>query len=119
MIIAADERGELALAGAAAAAARAHELEQRRWLRDPFERVDASILRHKQSSDLPLHARRDQNRTRLGRGLHPRRHVGDVAENLACGVNHRRASFESDASFQLRRSATGVLAVQIGKCPLD
>ena len=50
---------------------------------------------------LPLHARGDEHRARLGRGLHPRGDVGRVAEHLAGGVDHDRAALEADARGKL------------------
>ena len=96
-VVAADERREMALPGAAAAAARAHQPEQHRRLGHALERVRAALFGHKQAGDLALHPRRDQNRARLGQRLHPRRDVGDVAVNLARRIDHRRTGFEADA----------------------
>ena len=36
----------------------------------------AALFGNKQTGDLPLHPRRDQNRARLGQRLHPRSDVG-------------------------------------------
>ena len=99
-VIAADERREIALPGAAAATARTHEPEQRRRLGYAFERMRAALFRHKQAGDLALHSRGDQHRARLGQRLHPRGNVGDVAVNLAGRIYHRRAGFEPDAGAQ-------------------
>ena len=65
-IVAADKRGEIALTGTASAAARPHQAEQRGWLGHALERLGAAVFRHKQSRDLALHPRRDQNRARFG-----------------------------------------------------
>ena len=95
-VVAADQRREIALPGAPTAAARANEPEQRRRLGHALERVGAAVFCHKQSGDLPLHARSDQNRARLGQRLHPRRDIGDIAVNLAGSIHNRRTGFETD-----------------------
>src|SRR5271166_1878862 len=66
LIVAADERRELACAGAASAAARANEPEQRDRLRHALERVAAAFLDDKQTRYLALDLRGDQDRSRLG-----------------------------------------------------
>ena len=109
----------LRCAGAAAAAARAHEPEQRRRLGHALERVRAALLRDEQAGDLALHPRRDQHRARLGQRLHPRRDVGDVAVNLARRIDHRRTGFQPDAGGKLRLAGAGILAVQLGERALD
>ena len=118
-VVAADQRREIALPGAAAAAARAHEPEQRRRLGHALERMRAALFGDKQSGDLALHPRRDQNRAGFGQRLHPRRDVGDVAVNLARRIHHRRAGFEPDAGGERRLAGAGVLAVQLGQRALD
>ena len=79
----------------------------------------AALFRNKQSRDLPLHPRRDQNRARLGQRLHPRSDVGSVAEDLAGRVHNYRTSFEPDAGGECRLARTGILAVQLGERALD
>ena len=78
-LIAADERGEIALTGTAAAATGANKPEQRRRFGHALERVRAALFCHKQPGDLTLHLRRDQDRARLGQRLHARGNVGDVS----------------------------------------
>ena len=109
----------LRCAGAAAAAARPDEPEQRHRLRHALERVRAALFRDEQAGDLALHPRRDQDRARLGQRLHPRRDVGDVAVNLARRIHHRRTGFEADAGGKFRLAGAGILAVQLGKRALD
>ena len=118
-VVAADQRRELALSGAASATARAHKPEQSRRLGHALERVRAALFGDEQAGDLALHPRRDQNRARLGERLHPRRDVGDVAVNLARRIDHRRTGFEPDAGGKLRLTGAGILAVQFGKRALD
>ena len=101
-VVAADQRGEIALRRPAAAAARARAPKQRRRLGHALERVRAAFLRHEQPGDLALHPRRDQDRARLGQRLDPRRDVGDVAVNLAGLIHHRRTDFQPDANDKLR-----------------
>ena len=79
----------------------------------------AALFGDKQSGDLALHPRRDQDRARFGQRLHPRRDVGDVAVNLAGGIDHRRAGFEPDAGGKFRLAAAGILAVEVGERALD
>jgi hypothetical protein len=109
-VVAADQRREIALRRAAAAAAGADELEQHRRLRHALERVSAALLGDKQSGDLALHPRRDQHRARLGQRLHPRRDIGDVAVNLARRIHHRRPGFEPDAGGKHGVAGTLVFA---------
>ena len=65
LVVAADERREIALPGAASAAAGADEPEQRRRLGHALERLRAALFRHEKSGDLALHPRGDQHRARL------------------------------------------------------
>ena len=118
-VVAADQRREIARAGAASAAARAHQPEQSHRLRHALERVRAALLGDEQSGDLALHPRRDQDRTRLGQRLHPRRDVRRVAVNLARRIHHHRTGFEADAGGKLRLAGTGILAVELGERALD
>ena len=62
----------MALSRAASATARPYHPEQRHQVRHTLERMIAALFRNKQSRDLPLHPRRDQNRAGLGQRLHPR-----------------------------------------------
>src|SRR5580698_214353 len=68
-LVAADERSELARAGAASAATRTYQAEQRRRLRHALEGVCAAFFRDKQPSDLALYPRSDENRAGLGHRL--------------------------------------------------
>ncbi len=102
LVVPADERGELARAGAAAAAARANEPKQRDWLRHPLERVSAAFFDDKEARDLVLDLRGDQDRAGLGERLHPGRDIGHVAINLAGRVDHRWTGVEPDARNKLR-----------------
>ena len=99
-LVAADERREMALPGAASAAAGTNEPEQHHRLRHALERMCAALLGDEQAGDLALHPRRDHDRARLGQRLHPRRDVGDIAVNLARRIDHHRAGFEADACGQ-------------------
>ena len=54
-VVAAHKRCEMALPGAASAAARANEPEQRHRLGHAFEFVAAALLGNKQAGDLALH----------------------------------------------------------------
>ena len=118
-VVAADERREIARAGAAPAAARADEPEQSHRLGHALERVRAALFGDEQPGDLALHPRGDQNRARLGQRLHPRRDIGDVAENLARRIHHRGTGFEADAGDKLRLAGDRVLAVEFGERALD
>ena len=64
-LVAAYKRREMALTGAAAAAAGANKSEQRHWFRHPFESRGATLLDHEQPGDLTLHARRNHDRAWL------------------------------------------------------
>jgi hypothetical protein len=79
-VVTADERRKLARTGPAAAATCTHELEEDRRLGNALERVGAAVVSHKQSGDLALHLRGDQDRVRLGLGLDARSDVGHIAE---------------------------------------
>ena len=68
---------------------------------------------------LPLHPRRDHDRTRLGQCLRPSRDVRHVAENLARRIDHHRPRLDGDACGKPGLPATGVLAVQLGQRALD
>ena len=84
LLVATDERREMALPCAASTAAGANDPEQRHRLRHAFELMAAALLGDKQTCDLALHPRRDRDRTRFGQGLGTGRDVRHVAEYLAC-----------------------------------
>ena len=79
----------------------------------------AALFRHKQPGDLTLHLRGDQDRARLGQRLHPRGNVGDVAINLAARVEDGGPGFKADTGDEFRLGCSGVLAIELGQCPLD
>ena len=56
-----DQGCEMALPGAASAAARPYQPEQRHWLGHAFEFMAAALFGDEQAGDLALHPRRDQN----------------------------------------------------------
>ena len=118
-LVAADERGEIALPGTAAAATGANKPEQRRRFGHALERVRAALFRHKQPGDLTLHLRRDQDRARLGQRLHARGDVGDVAIDFAARVENGRAGFKADAGDEFGLGRSGVLAIELGQGALD
>src|SRR5262249_13628528 len=110
-LLATNEGRKLTHAGAASAAARADEPEQRRRLGHSLERMRAALLGDEEAGDLARHPRGDQNRAGLGQRLHPRRAIGATAVTLAARIPPRRAGFEPDASDKLRLAGTGILAV--------
>ena len=118
-LVATDERREMALPGAASAAARPDDPEQRHRLRHAFEFMAAALLGDEQTGDLALHPRRDHDRTRLGQRLRPRRYVRHVAENLARRIDHHRPSVDRDARGERWLASAFVLAVQLGERALD
>ena len=109
----------MALPRAASAAAGSDYPVQRHWFGYAFEFVAAALLSHEQSGDLPLHPRRDHDRTRLGQRLRPRRDVRHVAENLARRVDHHWPAVDRDARRERGPTAALVLAVQLGERALD
>jgi hypothetical protein len=66
LFFATDEWREVALSRAAATAARPDYSEKRDWLRHALEFVAAALLDDEETSDLALHARCHNDRTRLG-----------------------------------------------------
>ena len=118
-LLATDERREMALPGAAAAAARPHQSEQRHRLGHAFEFVVAALLGDEQAGDLALHPRCHHDRAWLCQRLHPRRNVRRIAVNLARRIDHYRAGFDPDARVERRLASTGILAVHLGERPLD
>jgi hypothetical protein len=64
--LATDEWREMALTGAATAAARPDYPEQTHRLRHTFQRMAAALLGDKKACDLPLDPRGDHDRPRLG-----------------------------------------------------
>ena len=79
----------------------------------------ASLLGDKQTRDLPLHPRRDHDRTRLGQSLRPRSDVRHVSEYLACRVHDHRPKVDSDARSKFGLSGVLVFSVQLAKRALD
>src|SRR5262249_38304943 len=103
--------GQMTLPRMAPATACPHEPEQRRRLRDSLERMRAALIGDEEAGDLALYPSCHNDRTRLGKRLHPRRDVGDIAVNLASRIHHRRAGFEPDARDKLRLAGTCILPV--------
>src|SRR6516165_2724876 len=81
-LVATDKRREMALACATSATARPYQPEQRHRLRHAFQFIGAALLGDKQTSDLALHRRCQQDGAGLCQRLHPRGSVGRVAVNL-------------------------------------
>ena len=79
----------------------------------------AFVLDDEQPGRLPLHARGDEHRPRLGRRLHPRRDIGRLAEHFAGRVDHDGAGLEPDAGGKLGRARSGVPGVELGERALD
>ena len=79
----------------------------------------APVLDDEQPGRLPLHARGDEHRPRLGCRLHPRRDVRRLAEHFAGRVDHDRAAFDADAGGKLGRACAGVPGVEFGERTLD
>ena len=100
-LVAADQRRELALSGAAAAAARSDQTVKRDRLRHAFEHVATVLLRHEQPGDLALDPCRSRDSARLGERLYTRRDICHVAVNLAGRVNHRWTGVEANAGDKL------------------
>ena len=96
-LVAADQRRELALSGAAAAAARSDQTVKRDRLRHAFEHVATVLLGHEQPGDLALDPCRNQDSARLGERLYTRRDICHVAVNLPGRIHHRGAGFDADA----------------------
>ena len=93
-------------AAAPSAAARPHDAIERHRRRHALELMGALVLGDEQPGRLPLHARGDEHRPRLGRGLHPRRDVRRVAEHFAGRVDDDGARVEADAGGKLGRART-------------
>src|SRR4029077_10819294 len=96
-LVATHEAGQAALPGATATAARPNDPEQRHVLGHALEFMAASLLDDEEPGDLPLYPRRHHNGTRIGQRLRSRRDVRHIAENLAPGIEHRRANGDGDA----------------------
>ena len=91
LVLAPDERRQGARPAAPAAAARAHDAIEHDRGRHALEVMRALVLGDEQPGRLALHARRDEHRSRLGRGLHPRGDVGRLAEHFPGRVHHHLA----------------------------
>jgi hypothetical protein len=85
----------------------------------PFSSWDAALLSDKQAGDLALNPRRNDQLTRLGQCLRPRRDVRHIAENLAGRIQHRRAGVDGDQCGQRGLAGGFVLAVQLRQRALD
>ena len=100
LLFAADKRRESARPAAPAAAARAHDAEERHGRRHALERMRALVLGDEQAGGLALHGRGDEHRPGLGCTLHTRRDVRRIAEHLARSVDHDGAHVEADGSAE-------------------
>jgi hypothetical protein len=78
----------------------------------------AALFGDEQTSDLALHPRRHDDRTRLGQRLRPRRDIWHVAEYLARCIHHHRPRIEGNAGGKSGLCGIGILAVQLGERPL-
>jgi hypothetical protein len=118
LLVAANERGEMALAPSASAATGAYDPVQRYRLGHTFEFVAAAILGDKETGDLALHSRGHDDRTRLRYCLRSRGDVRHVAEYLTRRVDHHRSKVDGDACREAWPAGALVLAVQFGERPL-
>ena len=109
----------MALPGAASAAARPDDAEQRHWLWHALKFGRSTFLERRKGRPPTLHSRRDDDRTRLGQRLRPRRDVRHIAENLAPRHRPPPAGIDGDARRECGPTAAIVLAVQFGERPLD
>ncbi len=100
-VLAPDERRQGARPAAPAAAARPHDAIERDRRRHALEVMRALVFGDEKPGGLPLHARGDEHRSRLGRGLHPRGDVGRLAEHFAGRVDHDLPGLEADARGQI------------------
>jgi hypothetical protein len=119
LVVATDQRCQMALADAPAAPARPNDAVQSQRLWHALEFVVAALLDDEQASYLPLDARCCYDRTRLGQRLCPRRNIRHVSVDLAACVDHNRPSIVGNACGKSGLIGGGVLAVQLGKRPLD
>ena len=79
----------------------------------------AFVLGDEKPGRLTLYARGDEHRSRFGGDLHPRRHVGRLAEHFTASVDHDRATLDADAGGKLGRAGSGVSGVEVGQRALD
>ena len=119
VVFPADEWGQSAGAAAPSAAARPYDAVERHRLGHALEVMRAPVLGDEQPGRLPLHARGDEDRPGLGRGLHPRRDIRRLAEHFAGRVDDDRAAIEADAGRELGRAGLGVPGVEVGEGALD
>jgi hypothetical protein len=110
---------EMTLACSASSTTRSDEAEYSHRLWHALEFMAAAFLGDKETSDLTLHPRRHNDRTRLGQRLRPRGDIGHIAEYLARRVDDHWPQVDGDACSERWPADVLVLAVKVGERPLD
>jgi hypothetical protein len=73
----------------------------------------ALLLGDEEPGDLALDVQRNENRTRLGGGLHTRGDIWRVAEDLACRLHDNRPAFNPNPREQRGRPFASILGVDL------
>jgi hypothetical protein len=86
----------MSLPRAATTAAGSNDPVQRDGFGHALEFMASALLGDEQAGDLALHPRCDNDATRLGQRLRPRRYIRHVTENFTRRVDHNRPRIDRD-----------------------